>query len=41
MRQVLPLVEELDDKHETLCARAEELAADKAFDSGDIGGARR
>ena len=33
--ELLPLVEELDDKHETLCERAEQLAADKGYDSAD------
>lgn len=33
--ELLPLVEELDDKHEKLCERVEQLAADKGYDSAD------
>jgi hypothetical protein len=34
--ELVPLVEQFQDKHQKLTERAEELAADKAFDSADI-----
>ena len=34
--ELLPRVEELEEKHANVAERADELAADKAYDSGDI-----
>ena len=36
--ELLPLVSEFEDKHEQAAQRAEQLAADKAYDSGQVKG---